>query len=177
MSRRRELFLVISMLLLSFIPFSVSLYLGRMERACIILPLSALVLSFSVISLAVKPFCLSFPMAHSRPFLFSWAKSSFLRGSFHIFSSQASSRAATAISLGDPFSLSRERRRGLPSGFFLNLERMKAEANLSSERYPSVFSLSIVESISSSEKPLSPSFALSSFSVCSRRDSNLIALS
>ena len=51
MSRRRELFLVISMLLLSFIPFSVSLYLGRMERASIILPLSALALSFSVISL------------------------------------------------------------------------------------------------------------------------------
>ena len=51
MSRRRELFLVISMLLLSFIPFSVSLYLGRMERACIILPLSALVLSFSLIAL------------------------------------------------------------------------------------------------------------------------------
>ena len=51
MSRRRELFLVISMLLLSFIPFSVSLYLGRMERACIILPLSALALSFSLIAL------------------------------------------------------------------------------------------------------------------------------
>ena len=51
MSRRRELFLVISMLLLSFIPLSVSLYLGRMERACIILPLSALVLSFSLIAL------------------------------------------------------------------------------------------------------------------------------
>ena len=51
MSRRRELFLVILMLLLSFIPLSVSLYLGRMERACIILPLSALVLSFSLISL------------------------------------------------------------------------------------------------------------------------------
>ncbi len=51
MSRRRELFLVISMLLLSFIPFSVSLYLGRMERACIILPLSALVLSISLIAL------------------------------------------------------------------------------------------------------------------------------
>lgn len=51
MSRRRELFLVISMLLLSFIPFSVSLYLGRMERASIILPLSALVLSFFLISL------------------------------------------------------------------------------------------------------------------------------
>ena len=39
------------MLLLSFIPFSVSLYLGRMERACIILPLSALALSFSLIAL------------------------------------------------------------------------------------------------------------------------------
>ena len=51
MSRRRELFLVISMLLLSFIPFSVSLYLRRMERACLFLPLSALVLSFSLISL------------------------------------------------------------------------------------------------------------------------------
>lgn len=51
MSRRRELFLVISMLLLSFIPLSVSLYLGRMERTCIILPLSALVLSFSLIAL------------------------------------------------------------------------------------------------------------------------------
>lgn len=51
MSRRRELFLVISMILISFIPFSVFLYLGRMERACIILPLSALVLSFSLISL------------------------------------------------------------------------------------------------------------------------------
>ena len=51
MSRRRELFIVISMLLLSFIPLSVSLYLGRMERACIILPLSALVFSFSLIAL------------------------------------------------------------------------------------------------------------------------------
>lgn len=51
MSRRRELFLIASMLLLSFIPLSVSLYLGRMERASIILPLSALALSFSVISL------------------------------------------------------------------------------------------------------------------------------
>ncbi|MDD7160784.1 MAG: hypothetical protein SPF69_05000 [Candidatus Ornithospirochaeta sp.] len=51
MSRRRELFLVISMLVLSFIPFSVSLYLGRMERVSIILPLSALVLSFSLIAL------------------------------------------------------------------------------------------------------------------------------
>ena len=39
------------MLLLSFIPLSVSLYLGRMERACIILPLSALVLSLSLIAL------------------------------------------------------------------------------------------------------------------------------
>ena len=51
MSRRRELFLVISILLLSFMPFSFSLYLGRMERTSIILPLSALVLSFSLISL------------------------------------------------------------------------------------------------------------------------------
>ena len=51
MSRRRELFLVMSMLLLSFIPLSVSLYLGRMERASIILPLSALVLSLSLIAL------------------------------------------------------------------------------------------------------------------------------
>ena len=51
MSRRRVLFLVISMLFLSFIPLSVSLYLGRMERACIILPLSALALSFSLIAL------------------------------------------------------------------------------------------------------------------------------
>ena len=51
MSRRRELFLTASMLLLSFIPLSVSLYLGRMERACIILPLSALVLSFFLIAL------------------------------------------------------------------------------------------------------------------------------
>ena len=51
MSRRRELFLTASMLLLSFIPLSVSLYLGRMERACIILPLSALALSFSLIAL------------------------------------------------------------------------------------------------------------------------------
>ena len=51
MSRRRELFLTASMLLLSFIPLSVSLYLGRMERASIILPLSALVLSISLIVL------------------------------------------------------------------------------------------------------------------------------
>ena len=51
MSRRRELFLVISMLLLSFIPLSVSLYLGRMERASLFLPLSAIVISFSLISL------------------------------------------------------------------------------------------------------------------------------
>lgn len=51
MSRRRELFLVMSMLLLSFIPLSVFLYLGRMERASIILPLSALVLSLSLIAL------------------------------------------------------------------------------------------------------------------------------
>ena len=51
MSRRRNLFLAMSMLLLSFIPLSVSLYVGRMERASIILPLSALFLSFSVISL------------------------------------------------------------------------------------------------------------------------------
>lgn len=51
MSRRRELFLVISMLLLSFIPFSVSLYLGRMERASLFLPLSALIIGFSLIAL------------------------------------------------------------------------------------------------------------------------------
>lgn len=51
MSRRRELFLVISMLLLSFIPLSVSLYMGRMERAPLFLPLSALILSFSLIAL------------------------------------------------------------------------------------------------------------------------------
>ena len=51
MSRRRELFLVISMLFLSFIPLSVSLYLGRMERASLFLPLSALIIGFSLIAL------------------------------------------------------------------------------------------------------------------------------
>lgn len=51
MSRRRELFLTASMLLLSFIPFSVSLYLGRMERASLFLPLSALIIGFSLIAL------------------------------------------------------------------------------------------------------------------------------
>lgn len=51
MSRRRELFLTASMLLLSFIPLSVSLYLGRMERASLFLPLSALIIGFSLIAL------------------------------------------------------------------------------------------------------------------------------